>query len=200
MAQIDFSAKKPVPAEFHADNAQVVTPLRPSTQTGVPIMRPRVRQFVLLVHVLVSVGALGLYVALLTLAMTGLETRDSEQLRVAYLALGVFSDTFIIPVNVAVLTTGLLLGIGTHWGLFRYYWVAVKLVLSLLLATASIFGLRARIAEAIGNTIATSHPGGVGTFLVLVLPIAVAIYVINTTLAIYKPWGIISLLDGEKWQ
>lgn len=70
--------------------------------------------------------------------------------------------------------------------------MAVKLVLSLLLGTASIFGLRARIAEAIGNTIATSDPGSVGTFLFVVLPIAVVIYVINTTLAIYKPWGTIA--------
>jgi hypothetical protein len=101
---------------------------------------------VLLVHILVSVGALGLYLALLTLAIVGLETRDAERIRVAYLALGVFSDTFIVPINIAVLTTGLVLGIGTHWGLFRYYWVFAKLVLSLLLGTASIFGLRKRSA------------------------------------------------------
>jgi hypothetical protein len=170
----------------------VVRPPRARRQTGVRILRPRARQLVLLVHILVSVGALGLYLALLTLAIVGLETRDAERIRVAYLALGVFSDTFIVPINIAVLTTGLVLGIGTHWGLFRYYWVFAKLVLSLLLGTASIFGLRARIAEAIGRTVATSNPGSVGNFLVLVLTIAIAMYVINTTLAIYKPWGMIA--------
>jgi hypothetical protein len=190
MRQIDFSAK-PVTTGL-PKQPQLLRPPRARRQTGVRILRPRARQLVLLVHVLVSVGALGLYVALLTLAIVGLETRDAERLRVAYLALGVFSDIFIVPISVAVLTTGLLLGIGTQWGLFRYYWVFAKLVLSLLLGTASIFGLRARIAEAIGNTIATSNPGSVGTFLVQVLPIAIAIYVINTALAIYKPWGMIA--------
>lgn len=119
MRQIEVLAE-PVAAGFQADREQLVTPLRATRQTGVRTMRPRVRRFVLLVHVLVSVGALGLYVALLTLATAGLETRDPERLRVAYLALGVFSDTLILPVNLAVLATGLLLGLGTHWGLFRY--------------------------------------------------------------------------------
>jgi hypothetical protein len=36
-------------------------------------------------HVIVSVGALGLYLALLTLAITGLTTGDLETLRAAYL-------------------------------------------------------------------------------------------------------------------
>ena len=71
--------------------------------------------------------------------------------------------------------------------------MTAKLGFSLLPGTASIFGLRARIAEAIGDVMAAPpDPSSVGVFLVMVLPIAVGIYVANTILALYKPWGIIA--------
>jgi len=156
-------------------------------------MRPKTRRLVLVVHVIVSVGALGLYLGLLTLAITGLTTDDPETLRTAYLAMGIFRDALIIPINLAVLASGLVLALGTPWGLLRHYWVLIKFVLTLGLATASTFGLRARIAEAIDNlpVVPTSAPdvGTVGILLVVLLPIALGIYVTTTVLAIYKPWG-----------
>jgi hypothetical protein len=102
--------------------------------------------------------------------------------------MGIFSDTLIIPINLAVLITGLVLSLGTQWGLLRYYWVLTKFLLTLGLATASIFGLRARIADAIGNlsSIPTraSDVGAVGTLLVILLPIAVLNYATTTVLSI----------------
>jgi hypothetical protein len=158
-------------------------PVRPRRR-----LRPKTRKYVLVVHVIVSVGALGLYLALLTPAITGLTTGDLETLRAAYLAMGIFSDTLIIPINLAVLITGLVLSLGTQWGLLRYYWVLTKFLLTLGLATASIFGLRARIADAIGNlsSIPTraSDVGAVGTLLVILLPIAVLNYATTTVLSI----------------
>lgn len=140
----------------------------------------------------VSFGAFGLYLAFFTLAITGLTTSDPQVLRTCYLAMGILSSVLILPVNLAVVISGLVLALGTQWGLFRYYWVVTKLVLTLFLATASILGLRARISEAIGNLDAipsTAHDvGSVGTFLVVALPIAMCIYIANTVLAIYKPW------------
>jgi ABC-type anion transport system duplicated permease subunit len=107
--------------------------------------------------------------------------------------MGIFGDVLIIPVNLTILITGLVLALGTPWGLLRYYWVVTKLVLTLGLATASIFGLRARIADAADNLSAIPEGardvGTVGILLVVLLPIALGVYVTTTVLGIYKPWG-----------
>jgi hypothetical protein len=158
-----------------------------------PRMRPGTRRLVLALHVIVSVGALGVYLGLLTLAVAGLTTDDPERLRTAYTAMGIFADWLIIPVALAILVTGVTLGLGTRWGLLRHYWVATKLVLTLALAVASIFGLRARIHDAIDQLPAVSagagDVGSVGVLLVFLLPVALAVYITTTVLAIYKPWG-----------
>jgi hypothetical protein len=158
-----------------------------------PRMRPGTRKLVIALHVIVSVGALGVYLGLLTLAVAGLETDDPERLRTAYMAMGIFGDWLIIPLSLAILVTGLTLGLGTRWGLLRHYWVATKLVLTLALAAASTFGLRARIHDAIDALPAASSGAGdvgsVGVLLVFLLPVALAVYITTTVLAIYKPWG-----------
>lgn len=157
-------------------------------------MRPKLRRLVLVLHVIVSVAALGVYLGLLTLAITGLTTDDPETLRTAYLAMGIFGDVLIFPISLAILITGLALSLGTPWGLLRHYWVLTKFALTLGLATASIFGLRARIADAIDNLSAVpqgaSDVGSVGVLLVFLIPIALGIYITTTVLAIYKPWGL----------
>jgi hypothetical protein len=49
---------------------------------------------------------------------------------------------FGIPLSFAALGTGIALGLGTRWGLFRYPWVAAKLVLvvTVLLVGAFVLG------------------------------------------------------------
>ena len=43
--------------------------------------------------------------------------------------LNMFSLVFGIPLSFAALLTGVVLGIGTRWGVFRYPWVTIKLAL-----------------------------------------------------------------------
>lgn len=38
----------------------------------------------------------------------------------------------IVPLALASLLTGLLMAIGTKWGLFRHYWIAISFALTLL--------------------------------------------------------------------
>ena len=49
-----------------------------------------------------------------------------------------FSLIFGIPLSIGALLTGLALGIGTRWGVFRYPWVVAKLglIISVLLVGA----------------------------------------------------------------
>jgi hypothetical protein len=153
----------------------------------------RARRAVLTLHVVVSVGWLGLDLGLLALGVTGLTTDDPETIRAAYLSMDVFADVLIIPISLTALLSGVVLSLGTHWGLVRHYWVLAKFVLTLIAATASTFALRGSIAEAAdrvsGVPLSEVDPGPVGVSLVFAPTVALTLYVIMTALSVYKPWG-----------
>jgi hypothetical protein len=90
------------------------------------------------------------------------------------------------------LVTGLLLGMGTTWGLLRYWWVAVKLALNLVLCTLIVLVLRPGMDEvaAYGQDLLTGSPDP-GTVSTLFFPPAVSLTTLTvaTTLAVFKPWG-----------
>lgn len=88
------------------------------------------RKALLAVHVIVAVGWIGLDLCLLVLAVTGAVTGDPLLRRAAYLTLGLLGGTLIIPVSVAALVTGITLAAGTRWGLVKYRWVLVSLLLT----------------------------------------------------------------------
>ena len=80
------------------------------------------RKLVLTVHVVVSVGWIGIEAGLLALGLTGLYTHDPEVLRAAYVATGLFGGIFLVPVSI---------------GTLRFQIVAAVSVALLLLITAT---------------------------------------------------------------
>src|SRR5258708_3540597 len=93
-------------------------------------MSPGIRKFALTAHVTSSVGWLGAVAAFLVLSIAGLTSRDAETVRGAYLAMNLIGEFIIVPLGIAALLTGIVQSLGTPWGLFRYYWVLMKLVLT----------------------------------------------------------------------
>jgi len=90
--------------------------------------------------------------AVLALAVAGLTSRDTQTARAAYVAMEVTTWFVIVPSALASLLTGLLVSLGTPWGLFRHYWVFAKLVITivatnLLLAHTHPIGLLAEAAR-----------------------------------------------------
>jgi hypothetical protein len=81
-------------------------------------------------------------IVLLTLGITGLASPDPELIRAGYLAMGRLADAVLLPPALTAPITGILLALGTRWGLARHWWVTVKLVLTIGLATAAVFVLR----------------------------------------------------------
>lgn len=169
---------------------------RPARAQGRLRLPPRWRKAVLTLHVVISVGWLGLDIALLTLGITGLTTGSPEILRASYLAMDVFADVLIIPISVGALLSGVVLSLGTHWGLLRHYWVALKFLLTSAALTASILSLRPGIEEAAASVtgvptgaLAGVDLGKVGIDLVVAPTVALALYTIMTVLSVYKPWG-----------
>ena len=93
---------------------------------------PRLRQAALVGHVTSSVGWLGAVVAFLVLAVVALHTADATTSRSLYVAMEVLGRAVLVPLALASLVTGLLQSLGTSWGLFRHWWVVVKLALTVL--------------------------------------------------------------------
>lgn len=81
-------------------------------------------------HLVLSVGWIGAAVGYLCLGVTAEVTRDAELVRASWLAMDLVGWMVIVPLAVGSLITGVLMAVGTVWGLFRHYWVLFSLVLT----------------------------------------------------------------------
>jgi hypothetical protein len=95
-------------------------------------MPPRVRKFALSVHITFSVGWIGAVAAYIALDVTTATSQDRQTLRTAYLAMELIARYVIVPLAFASLLTGIVMSLGTKWGLFRHYWVLISLMLTMI--------------------------------------------------------------------
>ena len=156
-------------------------------------MGPGLRKLALTAHVASSVGWLGAVAAFLSLAVAGLVGQDAQTVRAAYPAMELIARFVIVPLAFASLATGIVQSLGTTWGLFRHYWVLIKLLVTVL-ATAVLLlqmGPIGYVAEAARETSlsvaelrearASLVVHAAGGLLVLLVPVA---------LSVYKPRGV----------
>jgi hypothetical protein len=157
-------------------------------------MTPTLRKLNLTAHVTASVGWLGTVASFLVLSIAGLTSPDAEIVRGSYLAMNLIGQFAIVPLSLAALLTGLVQSLGTHWGLFRHYWVLVKFILTVLATIllllhqfTAVTGAARRVS---GNAPGTlPEVGQLGTQLVGDAGLAVVVLLGITILAVYKPWG-----------
>ena len=157
-------------------------------------MRPALRKLNLTTHVTSSVGWLGAVAAFLVLSIAGLASRNAEVVRSSYVAMNLIGQFIIVPLSIASLMTGLVQSLGTHWGLFRHYWVATKFVLTTgatILLLLHQFTAVSGAAQRVSATAAGAMPqiGKLGPQLVGDASLAVLTLLVTTTLSVYKPWG-----------
>lgn len=159
------------------------------------------RKLGLMAHVVFSVGWIGAVGAFLALAIAAL-SGGQEVSRAAYLAMNVVGQDVLIPFSVLSLISGVVQSLGTRWGLFKHYWVVVKLVLTIV-ATVALFlhqftavAEAAKLAAGAGSValravslrqLGVQLRGDAGLALLLLL--------IATALAVYKPWGLIGRIS-----
>ena len=151
-------------------------------------MGPRLRQFALTLHVTSSVGLLGAIAAFLALAITGVTNQDEQTVRAAYLAMPSIARFVVVPLAFASLLTGLIQSLGTAWGLFRHYWVLVKLLFTVFAATVlllkiALIDYAARLAAETALSHAHLREAGIqlvvhgaGGLLVLLVPMVFSVY------------------------
>lgn len=155
----------------------------------------RTRNAVLTVHIVAAVGALGADLVLLTLGVAGLVSDDPALIRAAYLAMDLLAGAVVLPLAFAALASGVILGLITHWGLIRHYWVLVKLMLTIGLSTAAVFVLRPALDRAAARALdaplsaLADGIGPAGAAAVTAPTTAMVVLLTATVLAVAKPWG-----------
>lgn len=94
------------------------------------LMGTKLRKGMLTLHLVASVGWIGAVAAYLVLDLQVAASTEPATLRAGYLAMDLITTQAIVPLAVATLVTGLVMSLGTKWGLLRHYWVIVSLVLT----------------------------------------------------------------------
>lgn len=91
------------------------------------MMTPARRRFTFTTHITSSIGWVGAALAFLALAVIGFTSDDPVTVRGAYLLMAPAAWFVLVPLAHASLLSGIVLSLGTTWGLFRYNWVVLKL-------------------------------------------------------------------------
>lgn len=161
-----------------------------------PKLKPWLRKSLLVVHVVAAGAWLGIDVIVAVLVGAGWFSDVPAVQGVAYQALGRFIVAPMLVAGLLCLVTGLALGLGTKWGLVRYWWVAVKLALNVALCILIVVLLRPGMADVRGYGAALSTGAPVtenmsGDPASLFFPPAVSLtaLTIAITLSVFKPWG-----------
>lgn len=157
------------------------------------IMNPNLRRFVRAAHITVTVGWLGAVASFLVLAVTGLTSTDTQLVRAAYLAMNLLTRYLILPLSlVPLFVTGPLLSLGTPWGLFRHYWIVVKLVINILSTLILLVHLQPidYLAQVAAERALSSADRGVQIQLVVAAAAGLLALLVETALAVYKPRGL----------
>lgn len=150
------------------------------------------RKCSLTVHITLSVGLLGSIAAFLALAVVSLTSDDPQMVRATYPAMDVVARDVIVPVALASLLIGITQSLGTPWGLFRYYWILLKLLLTtiatiVLLLKMELIDYAARLAAE--TTLSRGDLRAAGIQLVVHAAGGLLLLLVPAALSVYKPPG-----------
>jgi hypothetical protein len=151
-------------------------------------MRAGTRRWFLLIHVICSVGWIGIELALLTLGLIGQLDSDPVVTRSVHVVAGILGGIFYFPAAALTLISGIVLGLGTKWGLVRYRWVLVKLAFNIALLVGGSFLVVPAFETASDLAIRNEPIGDTSIMMVTAMTAGLTLLLVATQLSIFKPW------------
>jgi hypothetical protein len=166
---------------------------RTAPTSGFRLSRPA-RRGVLALHILCGVGWMGADVLLAILVLAGRLSDDGATVAAAYTAVRLVVPAAVPVLAGGMLVTGVLLGLGTKWGLVQWWWVFVKLLVGIVL-TVLVFvalvpaalgipdgltGTADQVRDAVGHT---------GEDLLYPPLVSFTALAFALVLSVYKPWS-----------
>ena len=160
-------------------------------------MAPRIRKAALALHICSSVGWIGAAVAYLALAVAAQVSQQASTVYSAWMGMELIGWAVIVPLGCLAFLTGLLMALGTSWGLARHYWVLIALILTTLALGVLLLHMptvtqTAELARSMSEAETVTLEGDI------VHPaVGIAILVVVAVLNIYKPRGQTGLIKHE---
>jgi hypothetical protein len=153
-------------------------------------MTPGWRKLVLSLHLTASLGWVGAVVAYVALGVAAVANPDAATVRAAWITMELQGWFVIVPLALAALMTGLVISLGTPWGLFRHYWVLISLALTLIATVILILHMPSVSATAALARVADdSQLGKLGGDLGHAIG-GLVVLLLVTVLNVYKPQGL----------
>jgi len=153
-------------------------------------MSPSVRRFALSVHLTCSVGWIGAVLAYLGLGIAATRSDNPTTVRGAWLAMEIVGWYVLVPLALGSWVTGLVMSLGTRWGLLRYYWVVVAFVLTSIAVV--ILLLHMPDVSAVADAVARADAGDLNRYGgdLVHAGLALALLILIQVLNLYKPPGL----------
>jgi hypothetical protein len=153
-------------------------------------LAPGLRRFTFTTHVTASVGWVGAVLVFMALAAIALSSPDERTVRGAYLVMAPAAWFILVPLAHASLISGILLSLGTPWGLIQHYWVVLKLGITvfctvILMIYMGTFRQMAGVAaDPVVELGLVRNPSPLVHAILALILLLLAIW-----LAVYKPFG-----------
>jgi hypothetical protein len=158
-------------------------------------LRPAARKAVLVLHIVAGIGWMGVDIALLVLLISARTTNDAALVVSGFNAIGMIVPMAVPPLSLGILVTGIILGLGTRWGLVRYWWVLVKLLLSLIMTVLVFVSLVPAVssmtilsATTVSADAVRASLGTLPTMLLFPPIVSFLMLGVAAILSIFKPW------------
>jgi len=150
------------------------------------------RRVVLISHIASAGAWLGVDVAMAVLIFTAKLTDDLQVRASCLRVLELVTVWPLLTCGLICLASGVLLGLGSKWGLVRYWWVLIKLALNLVLTVLVLVLLQGEVTEQARRAGMVLDGQLVPfdlsklTFPPIVSP---TLLLVATILSVVKPWG-----------
>ena len=150
------------------------------------------RRVVLISHIASAGAWLGVDVAMAVLIGAAKFSGDVQVRASCLRVLGIVTVWPLLVCGLICLASGVLLGLGSKWGLVKHWWVLTKLVLNLLLTALVVVALQPEVAEQARRASLILDGQSVALDLSnLNYPpvVSPAALLFATILSVVKPWG-----------
>ncbi len=155
-----------------------------ATRAGVPRLPRRVRVAVLTVHVVTSVGWLGLLGSLVALEVLCLATVDPAGQAWIDAAMAALAVWVLTPVVFSAVVSGLVLALSTPWGLVQHWWVLAKCAIAITLTATGVALMLPGPRQIVLGDVEATH-----LQTLVVRSAALMLLLVATSISVVKPWG-----------
>lgn len=152
----------------------------------------RARRAVLIVHIVSAGSWFGIDVAMAVVIGAVMVAADPLTAASGLRTLEIITVWPLLSAGLVCLLSGVVLGLGSKWGVVRYWWVAVKLALNLVLTALVLVALRPEVTH-LAEQARRSLSGVPVSFdlsnLFYPPTVSPTLLLVAFTLSVVKPWG-----------